>query len=220
MSFNFDGHIPPSKSILLRLSLCESYVTEESVSPFFTCDDVIKMASGLKQLFNSDPIDCGDSAMALRCLVLRASRIPGRHFISGSKRLMTRPHTELAHILAQLGARIYFIDGKIVVESTDWPDKNLEIIVDRSNSSQFASSLLLNSWLLNHSIKISWMGETVSDGYWQMSLKLAKKLGMKITIQSESITVPSQQKPFVDWTLTELDMSSAFSVAALSLIHI
>ncbi len=218
MSFNFNGHIPASKSILSRLLLSESFITEESVSPFFTCDDVIKMSAGIKQLFAGDSVDCGDSATALRSLVLRASRIPGRHFISGSERLMARPHSELSKILNQLQVRVNFFEKEIIVESTDWPDRDLNITVDRSLSSQFASALLLNGWMFAHSLRISWSGETVSDGYWQMSLKLAQKLGMKFKLENNSVTVLPSQKPFIDWTLTEADMSSAFSVAALATV--
>lgn len=216
MKFNFDGCISPSKSILLRLLLAESYVIDRSVSPFFTCDDVSKMAEGLVSLFKGEPVNCGDSATALRFLAIRASRLPGTHRIFGSDRLLSRPHGELANIFEQLGVKSQISESQLIIESNGWPQKSLEINVDRSISSQFASSLLLNSWLFVQNIKINWNGSTVSRGYWELSVKLAQKMGMKMRTAESSVEVLPNQSPFVDWSLTEPDMSSAFTVAVLA----
>ncbi len=173
---------------------------------------------GLKQLSLREPIDCGDAAAVLRFLALRASRVPGRHILFGSSRLMQRKHEPLVEILGQLKVRARLMSDNVVIEGDGWPSREIEIKVDRSYSSQFASAILLNSWKLENPVKINWTGKVVSDGYWQMSLRLAQKLGLAVSRCEDSVTIGVGGTPDLDWSLMEPDMSSAFAICGLAAV--
>ncbi|OQW50423.1 MAG: hypothetical protein A4S09_01120 [Proteobacteria bacterium SG_bin7] len=213
--FYFEGRLPVSKSLFIRHAICQSYASNFKASKKDACEDIRSVISGLAALKNKKVIDCGEAATVLRFLALRASREIGTYVITGSRRLMERPHSELKNIFSNLKVKYEFGDQKINIISDGWKNPGAEIFVDRTISSQFASSLLLNSWNLDFPLKISWKGETVSDGYWAMSLAVVLAMGMDVTCKRNSIEILANQKPN-GTPIFEPDMSSAFAVAALA----
>src|SRR5438045_19393 len=114
--FAFIGKIPASKSMLLRLALVQSYFPYLKVNGQSVCDDVRLMHEALTDLFRGRDIQAGHSAAVLRFMALRASRIPGRHHLVGSKRLFERPQEELTRILMQLGVQSEFSPQSLTIE--------------------------------------------------------------------------------------------------------
>jgi 3-phosphoshikimate 1-carboxyvinyltransferase len=88
--------------------------------------------------------------------------------------------------------------------------------LDLSQSSQFASGLILNAWGLPFELNLELSQERVSDGYLDMTLDLVKKAGMKIELRDNRIQIPSEQKVMINKIEVEADMSSAFVVASLA----
>lgn len=217
--FAFVGRIHASKSILNRLLLVQSYSTEVRVIGDSDADDVSLMKQGLANLGIGEQIDCGAAGTVFRFLALRASRIPGKHLLVGTPRLMARPHEELLRIFRQLGVTAEFTSKGFEIESEGWRPQGDTLQVSGRESSQFLSGVLLNAWNLPFDLYVSTGGGRVSEGYWKMSQALAQKLGMKIDFWDGDFRVSRAQKPS-DITMTaEIDMSSAFALAAVAAVN-
>lgn len=216
--FAFVGKLEASKSMLIRLSLVQSYFPYLKVIGESQCDDVRFMRKALSDLFRGFEIDAGSSAAVLRFMALRASRVPGRHRIVGSKRLFERPHDELSRILLQLGVQSEFVDGGLNIESAGWKLHGDTLLVPSERSSQFASAVLLNAWELPFEMFVSLGGKKVSEGYWRMSVQMAQQLGMKLDFWDADFRIPKGQKVTVQEYTSEIDLSSAFAIAAIAAV--
>ncbi len=218
--FFFKGSVSASKSLMNRALLAQSYSSEFEVRGDSQCDDVQKMREGLRSLLDGNEIDCGEGGSVLRFLALRASRVKGKHRLKGSVRLFARPLGALLEILDQFGVEYEVGPTHLEIESQGWRQSPTPIVIDRSLSSQFASGVLFNSWELPFPLVLHWSGQTVSDGYWNMSLTLASRLGMKweLSSDSHSLLIPSSQKIHASNYSVELDLSSAFALAALAAV--
>lgn len=213
--FHFEGRLPVSKSLFIRQTICQSYRSTFHETKKEACGDISSVVNGLSAIKDGKIIHCGEAATVLRFLVLRASRESGTYEITGSERLLARPHLELKNILSHFNVHTEFSNHKITVISDGWKNQKREIRIDRSASSQFASGVLVNAWGMDFPIRISWSGETVSDGYWDMSLSVASTMGMEIHRGINCVEIPAHQKPN-GISIFEPDMSSAFAVAALA----
>ena len=212
-SFRFVGEIPGSKSIFNRALIVQSYFSELNLNGYSTCDDVENMRKSLKQLANHQSLQCGEGGTTFRFMTLRASRLPGHHEIFAAKRLFQRPQKGLMDLLAQLGVIVESRADRFIIESKGWSLQNSVIRLDLSESSQFASGLLLNAWLLPFDLHLKLSGDKVSQSYFQLTLEMVRELGMDIQEHGDSIVIPAQQKIKKQEFTIEADLSSAFSIA-------
>jgi 3-phosphoshikimate 1-carboxyvinyltransferase len=111
------------------------------------------------------------------------------------------------------------VDGELGTASLNiygkgWVKPQSPVLIHREQSSQFASSLLLNCWNLDFPVEFDLRGAGVSEGYWKMSVAVAEQLGMKIESNRSHFMVPAQQKVLAPQMTAEVDYSSAFAVAA------
>ncbi len=217
--FDYRGFIPSSKSLMNRCLTVASYADQLQIVGDSGCEDVQKMRAALPALVRGEEVDCGSAGTVFRFLAFRASRIPGRHVLTGTARLLSRPQETLIEILEQLGVRARLDGTRFVVESEGWRDPRGPLVIDRSKSSQFATGVLLNSWLLDFPLELAWKNEldAVSEGYWRMTLKIARDLGMGFE-ESErgGIRVPARAAVKRGRHWVEIDLSSAFAVAAIA----
>lgn len=247
MKFQYKGVIPASKSIMNRALICASYDTQLTLGGTSSCDDVRMMEKALHQLMltknlsaipmmdkNKDrdenknrtdtEYDCGAAGTVLRFLTLRLSRIPGQHKLKGTKRLMQRPQQDLLEVLTRLGVRYSNTEEHLTLFSDGW--KNLEepIAVHRGVSSQFASSLILNSWNLDSDLILESHGNPISEGYFEMTLNVVKNLGMNIVEESKKSSgtiyrVLKKSSIRQTFYQVESDLSSAFAIAAYAALN-
>jgi 3-phosphoshikimate 1-carboxyvinyltransferase len=215
---SFLGRIPGSKSLINRALIIQSYFSELNIVGDSDCDDVLKLRSGLEDLKASRTIECGDGGTVFRFLALRASRIPGRHVLTGSARLMSRPHEELIRIFHQLSVKANFTGRELILETEGWHPQGDTLGVPSHRSSQFVSSVLLNAWDLPFDLFVSPIGAGISEGYWRMTQKLVSALGMKMETWDHDFRVPAGQKISSNFAVIEPDMSSAFAVAAAAAV--
>lgn len=217
--FNYCGTLPASKSLLNRLLITKSFFPELNVIGQSDCDDVRFMAKAIVDLHAGKPANCGDGAAVLRFLILRASRIPGRHYFTGSRRLLERPHAEIETLVRQLGGNLSRYDGGFQLDSNGWTADRASVVVDRSYSSQFASGLLLSCWQLPFVFSIMWSDETsVSDEYFLMTISLLQSLGMRCEYKNKSIVIDPKQEVNCREYQAESDLSSAFAVAVMAVM--
>jgi len=235
-AFRFRGRIPASKSILNRLLILRSFEPGLTIDGDSHSDDVVKMKSALASLLGDgqgrgvggvgvphesggEVADCGSAGTTLRFLALRASRIPGTHHLSGSRRLFERPQNELVHLMRQLGCEAELGPQRITIRGEGWKIPEEGLIIDRSVSSQFASGVLLSAWDLPVPLRMRFAGDIVSESYFAMTVELVRRAGLRMTRPSSAELVVEPRSRLVSQTIiAESDLSSAFSVAALAAV--
>lgn len=217
MKFSFEGAIAPSKSLLIRKKICESFVSDNPGDAEMACDDVRDLTLALRGFFKGENVDCGHAAAVLRFMALRVSRQAGHYVLHGSQRLFERPQTPLLEIFEQLKVKAKLKASSLEIQSDGWIISASPLVVNRKISSQFASAIVLNSWNLSAPLSLQWHDDVVSDGYWQMTLQMVKQMGMHLETSENSLTIRERQIPQL-CDFVEPDMSSAFAVAALAAV--
>jgi 3-phosphoshikimate 1-carboxyvinyltransferase len=217
-SFFYRGPIPASKSLLNRALLIQSYFPQLIIEGDSGCDDVRYMKAALESFRQKKEIHCGEAGTVLRFMALRASREPGTWKLTGSRRLFERPQQEIALMLEQLGVSCFFSATELKIQGQGWKKPSVPLQVQRSKSSQFVSSLLLNCWNLSFPLEFEMKGQSISEGYWQMSRVMAEDLGMKINQLGSYLSIPEDQRINSFRLSVEMDCSSAFAIAAAAVL--
>ncbi len=216
--FTYIGAVPASKSLLNRALIVKSFFSELVIHGDSQADDVVKMRKAVAQFQKGEKIECGMAGTVLRFMALRVARTKGTHTLSGEPRLFERPIQELERILGQLGCQVEFIDNHIKIRSWEWKMVGDALHVPTDRSSQFASAVLLSSWLSPFDLCILLSPEMVSESYLKMTIQFLKNLGMQIDQTGKEIRVPRDQKITVKDVIIEPDMSSAFALAACAAV--
>ena len=217
MSFSVLGTLPSSKSMYNRALIAQSYLPAIDIQGQSKADDVEKMRAALQAFSTGQTqFDVGQAGTVLRFLALRVSRKEGKYVLNGSRRLMARPQAELIRLLAQLGCQVETTDTTFEIRSYGWHLHGDGLFIKGNESSQFASALLLNSWLFERDLYIHLQGEQVSQGYLEMTIQMMKALGMVIQLTDNEIHVAPFQTPRAVKLSLEPDMSSSFAVAAFA----
>ncbi len=241
----FMGKGPVSKSLFLRALTVKSYFPSFQIKGDSACDDALHMKTALEQLASSQrrkespTMDCGLSGAVLRFLALRLAREPDLRagsprdvlrstskrepcsfILKGQPRLFERPLQELISLLGQLSCETKRGRDHLHINSEGWRLVGDALTVSGARSSQFASAVLLNSWLLPSDLHLSLEGPLVSSSYFQMSLSFLSSLGMKIEPARQSGTreyyIPARQKPHKLFFEPEQDMSCLFALSAMT----
>jgi 3-phosphoshikimate 1-carboxyvinyltransferase len=215
--------ISGSKSISNRLLMIQALAPEEM--QIYNLSDADDSKTLLRLLVNSHEsiLDCGAAGTTFRFLTAYLSLKPGKHFLTGTKRMLERPIAELVNALNFIGADIRYA-GK-----TDFPplhigapnfSKTEQPVVDvRSDiSSQFISALLLIAPSLPKGLIINKIGHPVSTDYVKMTIDLMKGFGISILEDENRLIVSAGQYQVMNFTV-ESDWSSAsyfYCIAALS----
>lgn len=216
--FSFRGRIPASKSLMNRALIAQSFQPRLKLIGDSGCDDVAHMKACLKELGKTSTLDCGEGGTTLRFLAFRVSRLSGNFLLRGSSRLLGRPQKEIQTILRQLGVKVVFEKKGLRIISDGWQRPAQGVTVSAKNSSQFLSAIFLNSWELDFELKIKVPGKITSLGYFEMTLRLLKDLGLKFSRRGSIYTIPCGQKIQIKKYSVESDLSSLFSVAAFSAV--
>jgi 3-phosphoshikimate 1-carboxyvinyltransferase len=214
----FVGKLSSSKSMMNRALLAQSFNPYLKIAGDSDCEDVVFMEEAVKALSEGQEIFAGHAGTVLRFMAIRASRIPGRHVLRGEKRLFQRPQQELVKILGQLGVRAELKEDSIIIEGEGWKLQGDTLLVPAERSSQFATAVLLSAWDLPFDLFVSRGQQKVSEGYWRMSVEMAKHLGMHIDFWDGDFRVPKNQKISAQDIAMEIDMSSAFALSAVAAV--
>src|SRR5690606_20509794 len=147
----------------------------------------------LQNLRNKESIHCGAGGTTFRFMALRASREPGEWILTGTDRLLSRPQDELLKVLRQLGVEAQLDSAGLKIKTQGWRIQGDGVHVHSSQSSQYASALLLSSWDLPFAMNISLSRQQVSEPYWRMSLALCRQCGMQIQQSERDYYIPPYQ---------------------------
>lgn len=218
LGYSYSGRIPASKSILNRALIAQSYFHELKIIGESECEDVMNLKNSLLKFSEGESeLFAGDGGTTLRFLALRVSRKTGEYRIQGTKRLMERPQAELVAVLTQLGVQARLNGSYLHIRSEGWRPSSV-LNVSGSESSQFLSSVFLNLWNLESEILIRKPKALVSEPYLMMTLKMLSGLGLKLQDRKDHWQVEPRQIAKTNRLHCEIDLSSAFSIAAIAAI--
>ena len=165
-------------------------------------------------------VDIADCGTAARFLTTYLACHEGDWLLTGTERMKQRPMSPLVNALRALGANIQYAenDGCLPLVIKGNPIKGGKVSIDVTQSSQFASSLLLAAPMWPQGLELELHGELSSLPYFDMTLAMlcrfsaqAKRCGRKIFVHPQ----PYQSQPFrvePDWTAA----SYWYEMAALS----
>jgi 3-phosphoshikimate 1-carboxyvinyltransferase len=210
--------LSPSKSMVNRLLVLKSWapgLTKNISSKAQDVTDLLKCLDAIEQKKFSYFIQSGGTT--LRFLLARLSREEGKFQIEASQRLLSRPHDSLFQTLSHLGVKIHRTPQQIYIESAGWCDPRKTLDVDCSQSTQFATALLLNTVNLPFHLTLRLLNLESSRPYLDMTLQMMKTSGLKLEAHGTEIHIPAGQK-ILRLPDLEIDLSSAFSLASTSLL--
>jgi 3-phosphoshikimate 1-carboxyvinyltransferase len=219
------GHIhaqvslPASKSISNRLLILQAIQADISINTLSSADDTVLMQHALTT--DEHLIHLKNAGTCVRFLTAYFAASGKHKIITGDERMKARPIKPLVDALRKMGAEINYLEknGCIPIEILPRELTGGEVTVDVSQSSQFASALLLISPLLQNGLKLKLGAHIASYPYIQMTIGLLRQVGIDVLLEEETIEVPPAQKPKGIKITTEADWSAAsywYEIAALS----
>lgn len=219
--------LPASKSISTRALVIRHLAPPGyQISNLSKADDAVLMDELLKTIVHSKgsgksiELFLKNSGAVMRFLTALLAITPGKWLLNGSERLKRRPLQGLVEVLVKLGADIEY-QGKKGYLPVRISGKELtggKVMVDVTESSQFASALMLIAPVLANGLEISFSGKPVSMPYIEMTRKVMEFSGAGIKQSSDGYKIlPVPYKPVA--INVEPDWSSAsywFEVASLN----
>lgn len=203
--------LPISKSWLNRALIIASFVDRPLQENALLRDEISSEGDDTRHLRKAlcdlrsgkTEFFIGESGTGFRFLLARLSRQRGRFLVRGSERLFSRPHATLLRALVRLGCKVTIGATGAEVIAAGWPDVDVEIEVDSTESSQFASALMLASVGFPNRLLLRTTGEEVSGGYRKMTHQMLD------AVAGDPSKILSLRP--------EIDFSTAFTIAATAL---
>lgn len=184
--------LPGSKSISLRAlmvsALCDFPISQ--LTGLSDSDDTHYLASALSHS-NQTIHSFGDGATPLHFFMAYAAARNLKCVLTGSERLMQRPHEDLADLLRQCGAIINVNPQEIVIEKGIQSFKS--IVADATRSSQHISSMMLLAPLFPGRKSIILKGKPASYPYLQLTAEILRVFGIKADVTTKSINIEAGQ---------------------------
>lgn len=175
--------LPYSKSMAIRTMIL-GYIADGSIDKELKniCGDTLVTGNALAAMRdNGTEINVGSCGAAMRFITAIAAATPGCCCtIDGDERLRKRPLAPLVNALRTLGASIEYTgeEGHVPVKITGSRLAGGEVELDASQSSQFASALLMAAPLMSNGIEIKFKGEPRSLPYLRMTAGILAQWGV------------------------------------------
>jgi 3-phosphoshikimate 1-carboxyvinyltransferase len=165
-------------------------------------------------------VDIADCGTAARFLTTHLACHEGDWLLTGTERMKQRPMVPIVDALRGLGADIQYVDkeGCLPLRIVGKPISGGKVTIDMSQSSQFASSLLLAAPLWPQGLEMELIGELSSLPYLEMTLTMMQHFGAKIEQSDRMIKVFPKHYHSMFFEI-EADWSAAsywYEMAALS----
>jgi 3-phosphoshikimate 1-carboxyvinyltransferase len=153
-------------------------------------------------------IDCGESGTTLRFGTALAALSNDPVQFRGRGRLGHRPMRPLVDALTELGADVRPVSGSLPF-TVRGPIRGGRVRLDASESSQFASALLLVLPTLSQDSRIDLEGPIVSEPYLEATLAVLRRLGVEVRRTRRSFVIRGGQGIGGGWFDVPGDASSA-----------
>lgn len=131
---------------------------------------------------NAVLVDCEDAGTVARFLLPLLAGRPGTWLVTGTPRLCQRPMAPLVEALRQLGADIESLgsEGMLPLHVQGRPLRGGALTLDASQSSQFASALLLAAPMWTEGLQLRLEGPVASRPYLDMTLAMMRQAGAEV----------------------------------------
>ncbi|MDR2848754.1 MAG: 3-phosphoshikimate 1-carboxyvinyltransferase [Bacteroidales bacterium] len=182
-----------SKSISNRLLIINALSDEKSISTGISdSDDTHVLVKGLRT--KSNTVNVGHAGTSMRFLTAYFAATAQAKIITGSERMQERPIRDLIDALNQLGAGIRYLgkDGFPPVQTSGKKLSGNAVHINGNISSQFITALLLVAPTLAQGLTVHINGESVSESYIKMTLKLMQQAGVTAKRDCRSIAIDCQ----------------------------
>jgi len=155
-------------------------------------------------------IDIADCGTAARFLTTFLACHEGRWLLTGTERMKQRPIKSLVDALLKLGADIQYVEeqGFLPLQVQGRPIQGGKVSIDMTQSSQFASSLLLAAPMWSQGLEMELLGDLSSLPYLNMTLTMMKHFSAQVELIERTIIVKSQPYQKQSFTV-EPDWSAA-----------
>lgn len=218
--FNAEVSLPISKSIANRQLILSAFQNKLPLLKGDFPDDVILLNHLLRLIKkNSDRnlktqeitvLDCKNAGTVLRFLTSYLAIKPGKWLLTGSSRMKERPIGQLVESLLKLDAKITYAEKigfpPILIEGKKLTGRKL--VLDTRISSQFVSSLLMISPLIQGGLTVYLKNELYSQPYIEMTIDLLKQCGIIVNQNKDFISVDQQSFKYIPDSI-EPDWSAA-----------
>ena len=210
MKLHCDIQLPASKSESNRALMIAAY---GDFAPDFQnlsdSNDTKVLQKALRDICDKKPvIDISNCGTAARFLTTYLACSEGDWLLTGFERMKQRPIKPLVDVLLQLGAEIHYVEKNrfLPLCIVGKPIKGGKVQIDTTQSSQFASSLLLAAPTWSQGLELELIGNPSSMPYLDMTLAMMRQFGAEVLCNGKTIIVKS--KPYqpngfsvsADWT--------------------
>jgi 3-phosphoshikimate 1-carboxyvinyltransferase len=220
--FAFKGEIEASKSWMNRAQVIQYFNKVLKLNGNSSSDDVVKLNQAINFIGTTTDFDLGQGGTTFRFFIFLISRLSGSFNLNVHDRLLQRPQEEITNVLKQIGVSAKQLDGQWKIKSEGWKKPSDSIAVSAELSSQFVSGLLLSAWGLDFDLTVEVKKPITSYSYLSMTTDMLLKSGMKLNFNENdycfSYSIAKNQKANIEVLNSELDISSAFSLAAAGVV--
>ena len=153
-------------------------------------------------------VDIADCGTAARFMTTYLACLEGDWLLTGTERMKQRPMAPLVEALRRLGADIQYVEkeGCLPLRIHGKALSGGKTSVDMSQSSQFASSLVLAAPMFPQGLELELLGELNSLPYLDMTFALMRHFSANAERHGKMVVIrpqPYQQQPFTiepDWS--------------------
>lgn len=207
--------LPSSKSLSNRWLVLD-YLSRNGVKikNLSVADDTQLLKRLLRQIKmgRRHTFDCHDAGTAARFITALLAVTPGTHTVTGTERLCQRPMGPLFDALRSIGCQVRCTEkeGCLPVQIDGIVPTATRVVVDCSQSSQFASALLLMAASLPHGLAVELKNVSASEPYVHMTLEILRIAGINWTFKGNPPAYFVEHLiPNADAVSIEKDWSSA-----------
>ena len=202
--------LPASKSESNRALMIAAYGGfEPDFQNLSDSGDTMVLSEALRKAQSGELIiDIADCGTAARFMTTYLACLEGDWLLTGTERMKQRPMAPLVEALRRLDADIQYVEqeGCLPLRIHGKALSGGKTSVDMSQSSQFASSLVLAAPMFSQGLELELLGELNSLPYLDMTLALMRHFSAHAERHGKTVVVkpqPYRQQPFTiepDWT--------------------
>ena len=198
-----------TRVLMQALNFCRVCHSEDFVS----IDTLAPSSFGMTCLQNpkriyTRQIDITDCGTAARFLTTFLACHEGTWLLTGTERMKQRPIKPLVDALNKMGADIQYVEkqGFLPLQIHGKSIQGGKISVDMTQSSQFASSLLLAAPMFQQGLELELLGDANSLPYLDMTISMMCHFSAQVEKRERMVVVkpqPYQKQPFTiepDWS--------------------
>lgn len=162
-------------------------------------------------------VNVRSAGTAARFITVFIAVVGGSYVLESSEQMKKRPMKELLDSLVEKGIEINYLEkeGHFPFKINSKGISNVEMTIDTTISSQYASALLMASVI--NGMKINLTGSRVDGAYIKITLKMMEQFGIKYDRVDDTYCVKSQNFCLEKYDI-EPDMSAACYFYAMAII--